>query len=81
MGNKSSQSDSSCGSSRLIEDYLDDGVYAVFDPSTGLIWLDTRGQSGFTTGPQGRLAVAIEPATLNKLNRFAARCGAIDLKG
>jgi hypothetical protein len=61
---------------KLIEEYIGDGVYASWDGCQ--LWLDCRGQSGFTIGPMGQRAIALEPSVLRELDRFLERVRGYD---
>jgi hypothetical protein len=52
----------------MREEYLGDGVYATFDGYH--VWLDCRGQDGFSIGPGGHRAIALEPPVIARLNKF-----------
>lgn len=50
--------------SKVVDEYLGDGVYASFDGYH--IWLDLRGQDSTTR-------IALEPSVLESLSRFNDR--------
>lgn len=57
----------------MIEEYLGDGVYAVYD--RGAVWLDCRAQPELSTGPTMHPGICLEREVLDKLNEFRKRAG------
>lgn len=50
----------------MEDEYLGDGVYAVYEESSGTILLDLRGQDNTTV-------IALEPHVLESLDRYRQR--------